>query len=95
MANIKLVEIADTPEEFIYAAEKILVDVERSQSGSRRVDAFLANVSWDKTWNADVGSDRRGGRQKESALTQLQYRSVEYNIEPALRRTHKTHEQGG
>lgn len=47
--ELKLVEIADTPDEFIYAAEKIL-------SGSNdaewlaRVDAFLGNVSWDKTW---------------------------------------------
>ena len=45
----KLVEIADAPDEFIYAAEKIL-----SQSNDaewlERVDSFLANVSWDKTW---------------------------------------------
>ena len=45
----KLVEIADTPDEFIHAAEKIL-----SQSNDEewlaRVDSFLANVSWDKTW---------------------------------------------
>ena len=47
--ELKLVEIADTPDEFIYAAEKIL-------SGSceadwlARVDAFLGNVSWDQTW---------------------------------------------
>jgi UDP-galactopyranose mutase len=45
----KLVEIADTPDEFVYAAEKIL-----SQSNDAewlgRVDSFLANVSWDKTW---------------------------------------------
>lgn len=45
----KLVEIADTHGEFIYAAEKIL-----SQSNDaewlERVDSFLANVSWDKTW---------------------------------------------
>ena len=47
--ELKLVEIADTPGEFIYAAENILSrsnDVE----WLARVDAFLANVSWDKTW---------------------------------------------
>jgi UDP-galactopyranose mutase len=45
----KLVEIADTPDEFIYAAEKILSTSDRSE-WLTRVDAFLANVSWDKTW---------------------------------------------
>ena len=45
----KLVEIADTPDEFIYAAEKILSTSNRSE-WLARVDAFLANVSWDKTW---------------------------------------------
>lgn len=44
-----LVEIADTPDEFIYAAEKILSTSNRSE-WLARVDAFLANVSWDKTW---------------------------------------------
>ena len=47
--ELKLVEIADQPGEFIEAAEKIL-----SSSGSSewlaKVDAFLENVSWDKTW---------------------------------------------
>jgi len=47
--EMKLVEIADTPDEFIYAAEKIL---SRSNDAEwlARVDAFLANISWDKTW---------------------------------------------
>jgi len=47
--EMKLVEIADTPDEFIYAAEKIL---SRSSDAEwlARVDSFLANVSWDKTW---------------------------------------------
>ena len=47
--EMKLVEIADAPDEFIYAAEKILL---RSNGVEwlARVDAFLANVSWDKTW---------------------------------------------
>lgn len=47
--EMKLVEIADAPDEFIYAAEKIL---SRSNGVEwlARVDAFLANVSWDKTW---------------------------------------------
>jgi UDP-galactopyranose mutase len=45
----KLVEIADAPDEFIYAAEKILSTSNQSE-WLARVDAFLANVSWDKTW---------------------------------------------
>ncbi len=45
----KLVEIADTPDEFIYAAEKILSTSNQSE-WLARVDAFLGNVSWDKTW---------------------------------------------
>jgi UDP-galactopyranose mutase len=47
--ELKLVEIADTPGEFIYAAENIL---SRSNDAEwlATVDAFLANVSWDKTW---------------------------------------------
>jgi len=50
--ELKLVEITDTADEFITAAEKIL---SRSSRAARsqwlaRVDAFLENVSWDKTW---------------------------------------------
>jgi UDP-galactopyranose mutase len=47
--ELKLVEIADTPGEFIYAAENIL---SRSNDAEwlATVDSFLANVSWDKTW---------------------------------------------
>jgi UDP-galactopyranose mutase len=47
--EMKLVEIADTADEFIYAAEKILSRTDETE-WLARVDAFLANVSWDKTW---------------------------------------------
>jgi UDP-galactopyranose mutase len=47
--DLKLVEIADTPDEFIYAAEKILSRPNEAE-WLARVDAFLANISWDKTW---------------------------------------------
>jgi len=47
--EMKLVEIADTPDEFIYAAEQIL-SRPNNEEWLARVDAFLANVSWDKTW---------------------------------------------
>lgn len=45
----KLVEIADHPDEFIQAAEKILSESDRSE-WLARVDTFLQDVSWDKTW---------------------------------------------
>ena len=47
--ELKLVEIADTPDEFIHAAEKILSESDRAD-WLARVDAFIANLSWDKTW---------------------------------------------
>ena len=47
--ELKLVEIADRPDEFIHAAEKIMSRSDHSEWLSR-VDAFLKNISWDKTW---------------------------------------------
>ena len=47
--QLKLVEIADHPDEFIQAAEKILSESDRSE-WLARVDTFLEDVSWDKTW---------------------------------------------
>ena len=47
--ELKLVEIADTADDLIRAAEKILAMENRSE-WLRRVDAFLENISWDKTW---------------------------------------------
>ena len=47
--ELKLVEIADTPDDLIRAAEKIMSRKDRSE-WLRKVDAFLENISWDKTW---------------------------------------------
>ena len=47
--ELKLVEIADTADEFVAAAEKLLAKTDRSE-WLKRVDAFLENISWDKTW---------------------------------------------
>lgn len=44
-----LVEIADTAEEFIAAAEKVLTDTGNA-GWLKKVDAFLSGISWDKTW---------------------------------------------
>jgi glycosyltransferase involved in cell wall biosynthesis len=44
-----LVEIADTPEEFVAACERLL-SREDVSGWLGEVDAFLAHTSWDKTW---------------------------------------------
>ena len=44
-----LVEIASTAEEFVAAAGRILQN-ENSEEWLRRVDEFLSQMSWDKTW---------------------------------------------
>ena len=45
-----LVQIADSPEELIAAAESLLASANRSE-WLDRVDSFLADISWDKTWS--------------------------------------------
>ena len=47
--EMKLVEITDTPEDFIRAAEKIMASPGQSEWLSK-VDGFLKEISWDKTW---------------------------------------------
>ena len=47
--ELNLVEIADTADEFIHAAEKIMSRSSQSE-WLARVDTFLQDVSWDKTW---------------------------------------------
>ena len=47
--QLGLVEIADTADDFIAAAEKIFSNQSQSE-WLEKVDAFLENISWDKTW---------------------------------------------
>jgi len=47
--ELKLVEIADTPDQFVKAAEKILAKSGRTE-WLAKVDAFIEHISWDKTW---------------------------------------------
>jgi UDP-galactopyranose mutase len=47
--EMKLVEITDTADEFIHAAEKLLSRRDDSE-WLQKVDSFLENISWDKTW---------------------------------------------
>ncbi|MDQ2718667.1 MAG: glycosyltransferase family 1 protein [Bacteroidota bacterium] len=46
-----MVHIADNANEFISAAEKILSN-ENTQEWSKKVDGFLSNISWNKTWHS-------------------------------------------
>ena len=48
--KLGLVKIADTAEEFITAAEQILAN-KNNKELSKKVDDFLANISWNKTWS--------------------------------------------
>ena len=47
--ELNLVEITDTADDLIRAAEKLLSRSNRSE-WLTRVDGFLENISWDKTW---------------------------------------------
>lgn len=48
--DLKLVRIADNPDDFILAAEELLTSTQERSNWLARVDQFLANTSWDKTW---------------------------------------------
>jgi UDP-galactopyranose mutase len=61
----RLARIADTPEEFIAAVEAALTE-DRNQA-QRVADAFLSNLSWDRTWSGmrllvEQAADRRMSR---------------------------------
>jgi UDP-galactopyranose mutase len=49
--ELKLVSVADNPEDFIRAAEELLTKYYEQSNWLTRVDQFLANMSWDKTWH--------------------------------------------
>jgi UDP-galactopyranose mutase len=46
-----LVEIANTPDELVAAAERLLSKDRDKTEWLTRVDSFLADMSWDKTWS--------------------------------------------
>ena len=48
--QMDLVRIAGTPQEFIAAIEDALTPEATNQEWIERVDKFLAQISWDKTW---------------------------------------------
>ena len=43
-----MVAIADTPEDFVAACERALTD--KNEARQARIETFLAQISWDKTW---------------------------------------------
>ena len=49
-ADLGLVHIADTAEEFIIEAEKIFKGNNKSE-WEKKVDKYLLNISWNKTWH--------------------------------------------
>lgn len=50
--DLKLVRIADTTEEFVAAAEQALQEDTPASGWLSRVDAFLEQISWDRTWGS-------------------------------------------
>jgi UDP-galactopyranose mutase len=48
--ELDLVSVADNPDDFVLVAEKLLTKSYEQTDWLRRVDRFLANISWDKTW---------------------------------------------
>lgn len=48
--DLQLVKIADTPDYFIQAAEDIFANANEGSDWAARVDNFLRDISWDKTW---------------------------------------------
>lgn len=47
-----LVRIANTPEEFVAAAEAAMREDTKESGWLSKVDSFLEQTSWDRTWNA-------------------------------------------
>ena len=48
--ELNLVRIADSPTEFIRAAKTLMAASGNKSEWLNRVDDFLADISWDKTW---------------------------------------------
>ena len=53
--ELSLVRIADSPEDFVKAAEYSMTESENNDEWLQRVDDFLADISWDKTWSQMAG----------------------------------------
>ncbi|MEJ7767999.1 MAG: glycosyltransferase family 1 protein [Chitinophagaceae bacterium] len=74
-----LVQIADSPEDFIKAAESALNVSDRS-SWLLKVDEFLEHISWDKTWNQmmELINDKLAGKVEEKKTYNLNLKETIY-----------------
>jgi UDP-galactopyranose mutase len=68
-SDMNLVRIADTPIDFILAAEDFMAAGGNNSEWLNRVDDFLADISWDKTWGqmSDLISKTIETKQRGSA----------------------------
>jgi UDP-galactopyranose mutase len=72
--ELNLVRIADSPTEFIRAAEDFMTKGRNNSEWLNRVDDFLADISWDKTWaqmsdliNQTIDTKQRGNARPSPA----------------------------
>jgi UDP-galactopyranose mutase len=75
----KLVYIADTAEDFVVCAEKAMLEAKTRTEWLVRVDAFLAEMSWDSTFEKMAQLERkvRGLQFKVSPLTKVRKQEVQ------------------
>jgi UDP-galactopyranose mutase len=68
--ELGLVTIADLPNDLIRAGEKILADLQNKTNWLARVDQYLAQISWDKTWQQMSGLINQAveAQQREKSL---------------------------
>jgi UDP-galactopyranose mutase len=68
-ADLQLVKIADTPEDFIRAAEDIFAKPNDNSEWIAKVDDFLKDISWDKTWEqmSDLINQAIAAKQRRNA----------------------------
>jgi UDP-galactopyranose mutase len=79
----KLVRIADTVSDFVTAAEQAMQQDTKASGWLSRVDAFLEQISWDRTWASimkliDSAIATRDGEEKNNlaAITGKQARNI-------------------
>jgi UDP-galactopyranose mutase len=75
--ELDLVRIADTAPDFVRAAEELLTKSQEKSDWLARVDEFLAEMSWDKTWAQmwnlidNAIAERRAGESTVPQVTPL------------------------
>jgi UDP-galactopyranose mutase len=79
--QLDLVKIADSPDEFIRAAENLLEASGDQAEWLSRVDDFLAGMSWEKTWQQmsdliNAAVDARRSRQASRSISTVGQRAA-------------------